>query len=73
VVVVAAAVVPHCRPDRFGQLTPVAHNGLDAPRGVFGTLYGFVEVGDIGAVVLVVVDAHGLGVDVGLQGIEGIS
>ncbi len=61
----AAAVVSHRCPDRVGQFGPVARNGLDAPGCIFGAIYGFVEVGNVGAVVLVVVNAHGLGIDVG--------
>jgi len=68
VVVVAAAVVADGGADGFGSGVETGEyifDGLAGEVGGFGD--GFVEFGDVGGVVFVVVEFHGLRVDVGLQ------
>ena len=50
--------------------TGEAGPAFDWGIGELGALQGLVGVGDVGLVVLAVVDLHGLGVDVRLEGIE---
>jgi hypothetical protein len=69
VVDVAAAVVLDDLADVFGdggEVLDEVFGGLGAEVGVL--LDGAVEVGDVGLVVLVVVELHGRLVDVGLEG-----
>src|SRR5205085_5815296 len=68
VVRVPAAVVPHRRLLVLGEEVEVREHLLDRPTVPLGALDRRVQVGDVGRVVLVVVDAHRRLVDVGLQG-----
>jgi hypothetical protein len=72
-VVVATAVVLDGGADGFGKGVEVFQEFFE--RFLFEVVVageGFVEVGDVGTVVFVVVDLHGLRVDVGFEGIEGV-
>ena len=73
VVEVAADIVAQAGADGFGSGAEVFEEFLGCELGEFG-LVGeeFVGVGDVGLVVLVVVDAHRLGIDVRLERFIGI-
>src|SRR4051812_38579099 len=68
---VAAAVVSYCGFDVIGDHGEVVGEefveGFAIEVGVLGD--GCVEVGDVGVVVLAVVNFHGLLIDVGFEGI----
>ena len=65
----AAPIVPHRGADPLGQGVQVGDQGLDGLALVIGMiLQRGVEVVDIRRMVLAMVDLHGLGVDVGLEG-----
>ncbi len=64
----AAAVVPYGAANRLGDAAQVADQILDRLAGEIGMpLERAVELGDVGRVVLVVVDPHRLLVDVRLE------
>src|ERR1039458_7737576 len=69
VVDVAAAVVADGAADVLGDGGEVLDEVFDGPGTQFGVLFdGGVQVGDVGLVVLVVVEFHGRLVDVGFEG-----
>ncbi len=73
VVGVAAAVVADRGPDLLRHAGQVAQQVLDGRVEELGVLVQCcVQLVHVSAVVLVVVDLHGPGVDVGLQGIEAV-
>lgn len=72
-VVVAAAVVLDGGADGFGEGVRIIEEFFERfflEVGVAGE--GFVEIGDVGSVVFVVMDFHCLRVDVGFEGVEGV-
>jgi hypothetical protein len=73
VVAVAAGVVAQAGADGLGHLREVGDQGVHVERGQGGlVLQEVVGVGDVGLVVLRVVDLHRLRVDVGNQGVVGV-
>ena len=71
VIQVAAAVVAHGGTDGFRHLADLCEQFLDRKILKFGMAFeSLVEIGDVGPVVLVVVNLHRLRVNVGLERVE---
>jgi hypothetical protein len=69
----AAAIVLHDLADVLGDGAEVLDEVFGALGGKFGVLIdGSVEVGDVGLVVLIVVQLHGCFVDVGFESCVGV-
>ena len=73
VVGVAAGVVADAAADGVGDFAEVGDQGVNVQRGEGGVvLEQVVGVGDVGLVMLAVVDFHRLRVDVRSEGVEGV-
>ena len=73
VVAVAARVVAQAGADRLGDLREVGDERVHVERRQGGLVrQELVGVGDVGLVVLGVVDLHRLCIDVGHQGVVGV-
>ena len=68
VVPVSTAIITNGTTDRFGKCRDVADEFLDGFRSQLRSAFeGFVQIRNIGGVVLAVMDFHGAGIDVGLE------
>ena len=70
---VAAGIVAHATADGLGDFAQVGNQRMDVEGGEGGVvLQEIIGVGDVGLVVLAVMDFHRLGVDVGLKSVMGV-
>ena len=70
----AAAVIANRRADLFRDCVEVLQQVFDRQFLEVGMVrQSLIELGDVGLVMLAMVDLHGLGIDVGLQRIERVA